>query len=41
MLEFIKLIPCFCIKGTIQENVAVGPSAICFISFGSTMQVGY
>lgn len=40
MLEFIKLKQCYCIKGTIKENVVVGPSAIGFISFGSTKQVG-
>ena len=40
MLEFTKLMQCCCIKGTIKENVVVGPSAIGFISFGSTKQVG-
>ena len=39
MLEFIKLINCFCIKRIINVKVAVGPSVICIISLGSTKQV--
>lgn len=38
-LEFKKLVHCFCFKRTIKVNSVVDPSAICFISLGSTKQV--
>ena len=39
MLELIKLINYLFIKRAINVNVVVGPSAICFISLGSTKPV--
>ena len=31
---------CFCIKRTIKVDIVISPLAICFLSLGSTKQVG-